>query len=203
MTKAIYEIFNIAQHRLRRVIRVSRFYNSSGVMRLYKSEVLSYIETFAPAVLHAAGSLLALLDGIQSSFLSTLGISDERALLDYRLAPLNCRRQIAVLGLPHRVALGLAPTSLASLFPRARSDMHTLGWSTSTCHPLRLHDPVGPRERTILKRSAFGMIQVYNGLPAEVVGKKNLKSFQQCLHNMLRDRVDQRSESWQQTFSRR
>ena len=116
--------------------------------------------------------LLALLDRIQSSFLSTLGISNERALLDYRLAPLNCRRQIAVLGLHHRVALGLAHTALASLFPRARSDMQTLGWSTGTCHPLRVHDPVGPRERTILKRTAFGTIQVYNGLPAEVVENK-------------------------------
>ena len=45
------------------------------------------------------------------------------------------------------------------------------------------------RNLEIMRRSALGMIRVYNLLPAETVAKRDLKSFQRALTDLVRDRV--------------
>ncbi len=46
-----------------------------------------------------------------------LGLSERAALCDYRLAPLESRRDMAMLGVLHKVTLGISPPQLAALFP--------------------------------------------------------------------------------------
>ena len=55
----------------------------------------------------------------------------------------------------------------------------------------------------IMRRSALGIIKVYNFLPQEVVDKANAKSFQSALTQMLRDRADGGNEQWRLFLSPR
>ena len=117
MFHAVSDIAREASFRLRRVLRLRGHFRMSELIMYYKSEVLGYIEGFSAGIHHASRSILQMLDEVQTSFLSSLGLSEEDALLRFRLAPLCSRRDIAMLGLLHRVVLGLVPHSLRSLFP--------------------------------------------------------------------------------------
>ena len=52
------------------------------------------------------------------------------------------------------------------------------------------------RNLEIMRRSALGMIRVYNLIPQEVVDKADVKSFQSALTQMLRDRVNGGDDQW-------
>ena len=65
------------------------------------------------AVFHAATSHLARMDAIQREFGAKLGLTEDQTFMEYNLAPLKLRRNIAALGFLHRVALGLAHLDIA------------------------------------------------------------------------------------------
>ena len=71
---------------------------------------------------------------MQASFLASLDISEQAAFKRYRLAPLCSRRDIAMLGLLHRVVLGTAPQPLESLFPQARGTLYDHRFGHGPCH---------------------------------------------------------------------
>ena len=79
------------------------------MIRLWKSDILSYIEYRTPAIYHAAAAQLRQIDSIQERFVSDLGLSALDALVHFKLAPLRSRRDIALLGMIHRSVLGLGP----------------------------------------------------------------------------------------------
>ena len=97
MFAAVCSVASQAGTRLRILLRASRFYDTVGLIRLYKSNVLSFIEYGTPAFYHAGPSVLATLDGIQSTFLDHLSVDSGDALLKLNLAPLKTRRDIAML----------------------------------------------------------------------------------------------------------
>ena len=76
---------------------------------MYKSHVLSYLEYRTPARYHAATTHLADIDGLQTSILRNLGITEYDALMAFNLAPLCSRRDMAMLGVIHRTILGKGP----------------------------------------------------------------------------------------------
>ena len=76
-----------------------------------------FIESRTPGLYHAAPSVLNLIDRGQRRFLRELELTEVEALELYRLAPLPCRRYMAVLGALHKITLGFAPPQLAALFP--------------------------------------------------------------------------------------
>ena len=82
------------------------------LMMLYKSHVLSFIEYGTPGVHFASASVLKDLDDVQKLFLVQIGISEETAFMDFNLAPLNVRRNIAMLGCIHRAANCKGPPPL-------------------------------------------------------------------------------------------
>ena len=79
---------------------------------MFKAHVLSYLEYHTPAVYHAASSALSPLNNVLSSFLKKVGISEVDALINFELAPLASRRDIAMLGAIHRAVLGEGPLQL-------------------------------------------------------------------------------------------
>ena len=79
------------------------------LISIFKSYVLGFIEYRTPAIIHAASSNLKLIDLIFDRFLSTIGISAVDALIHFNLASLSIRRDIAALGIIHRVILGKGP----------------------------------------------------------------------------------------------
>ena len=76
---------------------------------LYKSQGLSYAEYRTSAVYHASNSLPEQIDKVQDRLLRAGGLSRENALFEFNLAPLNARRDMAMLGLIHRCVLGVGP----------------------------------------------------------------------------------------------
>ena len=83
---------------------------------LYKSQLLSYLKYRTAGIYHACDTVLAALNSFQTKFLSMIGISEEDAMFHFNLAPPSCRRNIAMLGLLHRCALGKSLEHLKHLF---------------------------------------------------------------------------------------
>ena len=97
-------------------------------------------------------NMLAMLDRLQDSFLRDVGVSREEALFRFNLAPLPMRRDIALLGLLHRTALGKGPPQFMDIFKRRPGS-------------LLLVDPLEGREASLLmRRSIWGLVRVYNTL---------------------------------------
>ena len=62
---------------------------------------------------------LNLFDKLQDSFLQKLGIAPLEALMEFNLAPLATRRDIAMLGLVHRAVLRKGPPQFWEFFTKA------------------------------------------------------------------------------------
>ena len=132
----------------------------------------------------------------QRRFLRECGLSDEEALLHFNLAPLETRRDIAMLGLIHRSVLGGGPRHYANMFLPSPP-------SASQKHDKQLLTHRSPRNLQILSRSALGLVDVYNLLPAQVVCQKSVASMQHELQALLKFRVRNGDSYWLHTFSPR
>ena len=71
--------------------------------------ILGFIEYRTAAIYHASSTALAELDLVYSRLLRVAGLTQEDSLLEFGLAPLNSRRDIAMLGLIHRTVIGEGP----------------------------------------------------------------------------------------------
>ena len=67
-------------------------------------------------IYHACDDILAPLDLFQTKSLSEVGISNVDALFYFDVAPLRCRRGMAMLGVMHRCALRNGPEFLRAFF---------------------------------------------------------------------------------------
>ena len=68
----------------------------------YKAKVLSYVESRTPAIYHATDTTLKQLEAMQNRVLRELDVRAKDALLEWSLAPLSTRRDVAMLGVIHR-----------------------------------------------------------------------------------------------------
>ena len=130
------------------------------MVNLYKSKVGSYIESKTAAIYHASQILLARIDSVQTNFLRQIGLTELDALCNYRLAPLGCRRDMAILGLIHRTVLGQGPARFGEYYKLAPAQNHPEGRET-----LRRHNRQLITFLELLANSALGSIDVYNLLP--------------------------------------
>ncbi len=134
-------------------------------------------------------------------------LSDEDALLNYRLAPLAARRDIAVLGFLHRASLGLVTEQIQQLFPRVGrrepvgSAIPSRVRGATAFHNRQLFDRVTASSTEQLKKSFFGMVQCYNALPQHVVNHQSVSSFQRELQDSMMRRAAEGFDGWQQIFS--
>ena len=98
MADAISELVSAAGWKLRTLIRTRRFYTDADLVVLYKAHLLSFLEYRTPAVYHATRVCLRRLEAVQSGFLKDIGVAEVTALVEFHLAPLSTRRDIAMLG---------------------------------------------------------------------------------------------------------
>ena len=119
MHAAVRELAIQGGWRLKALLRTKRFFSLNQLVMLYKSQVLSYLESGSVAFFHAPATTMNPLDRIQQRFLREIGISTHEAISRFKLFPLLVRRQIAALGTLHRRVLGLAPSAIADLLPFA------------------------------------------------------------------------------------
>ena len=116
MFDAAIEFAGVAGWRLKTLLRAQRYYEKAALVGLYKSHILSFIEGATPALYHAAPNVLKIIDEIQHNFLQQIELSQLDALLDFNLAPLELRRDIAMLGVLYKVCHWIAPPPLQILF---------------------------------------------------------------------------------------
>ena len=107
-----------------------------------------------------------------------------------------------MLGTLHKLALGLGPAPLATLFPMAKSTLHTYGWTSGPAHSRQLADHVNLQSPSVLKRSLFGMVCVYNRLPNHIVQLATVKHFQSGLQRLLKEKARCNYNSWEAFFKR-
>ena len=168
MHDTISEVVAAAGWKLRTLLRTRRYYTSADLIKLYKAHLLSWLEYQTPAIYHVTRALLRRVDGIQSRFLLDIGIDEVTALMEFNLAPLQMRRDLAMLGVLHRAALGQGPPQLRKLFRRKPGS--TL-----------LIDPFETAMPPIVRRSAWGLISVYNRLGGGARSIMTVKDFQWSL----------------------
>ena len=163
---------------------------------------MSFIEYRTPGIYHASTTVLAPLDRILDRFLGDLHITALEVLLNFNLAPLSCRRDIAMLGLIHRTVLGLGPSQFRRWFKRDYHPPRMTGrFSQNTIRRLEER-----QDLTILdvgRRSVFGLIRVYNMLPNSVVQASSVKEFQRLLTMMMKILISQEYRRWDVLLSPR
>ena len=137
MELATREVAARACDKLRMLLRSRRFHSTASLILLYKAHVLSILEFCTPAVYHAPGFFLSALDRVQEAFLSALGLTEEEALVHFRLAPLCARRDLCMLGLVRRTVLGEAPDHFKKFFHQAPVDLRA---PRSWCAAAARHD---------------------------------------------------------------
>ena len=116
MDLAVRDVVRQASWKLTTILWTRRFHGVSQLVQVYKSKDPPFVEYRTPAVYHAAKTALAGIDAVQRRFLRECGLSDDDALLLFNLAPLETRRDIAMLGLVHRSVLGCVPRHFANMF---------------------------------------------------------------------------------------
>ena len=122
--------------------------------------------------------------------------------MNFNLAPLSTRRDIAMLGVIHRAALREGPQQLWKFFRLAvpASSFARISRHRSV-HSMRLEEWPAGRNLDIIRRSALGSIRVYNLLPADVVLHKTVKQFQQAVSGLVKDRVVAGDSRWRNLLS--
>ena len=204
MEQAVKELTREAGWKLRTLLRTSHFHCDRELVDVYKSKLLSYVEYRTAALYHATDSVLKPLDAVQSRFLKALGCSEVEALMELNLAPLRARRDIAMLGVVHRTVLGKGPSHFRAFFKLAELKQHRyLTRRAGKNHDKQLEDPRKGTFPELVRRSALGLIAVYNLLPADLVEEKTVKGFQSKLQGHLKERAAAGCEDWAETLSLR
>ena len=84
--------------KLKSLLRTIRFNTTADMVRLYKAQLLSFIEYRASAIYHATVATLVQVDRVQERFLKGIRITEADALMHFCLAPLCTRRAVSMLG---------------------------------------------------------------------------------------------------------
>ena len=204
MEDAVHETAVSCGWKLQTMMRSERFFSGAELVDLYKAHVLSFVEYRTAAVYHASTKVLNELDAVQRRMMRVAGITELEPLFVFNLAPLRTRRDIAMLGVIHRAALGLGPVQLQRFFRRAREGVVVA--RTRLQHRRRPRQLVEYRDgqhTEYLKRSALGLVSVYNLLPATVVVVDCVSVFQGALQALVKERALASCEDWQDTLSPR
>ena len=184
------------------LLRAKRFLNTLALVGMYKSEVLPTVEFPTPAVYHCEATTLDELDRVQRRFLRAVNLTAEQALEQYKLAPLQARRDMAMLGLVHRTVLGSGPEHFRKWFFTAEGPKHNHATRCQTNkHSKQLHDYVDGSHTELLRRSALGLTRVYNQLKQATVDAKTVRVFQRKLQERLKTLAREQAPHWEATFN--
>ena len=181
MNNAITKIINKARPKLKALLRTAPYYNRHELFTQYKTHVLPILETANGAIYHASTSVLAPIDSLYSSFLHATHTTELYAFLNYNLAPPTLRRDISLLGLLHKINLGLTHSDFNELFPRASpTHLHATRLSERR-HNRQLRELCDGTQTDQLNRSLFALVRIYNLLPQTIVNAKTVTHFQTLL----------------------
>ena len=202
MDECIDKLYRKTKPKARALLRCRRFYSVPDLLLLFKAHVRSQVEWCYGAIYHAAPSKLKWLDSVQCSFLAHLGISEFDAFLRFNLAPWQMRRDIGMLGVLWKVSRGAAHKDMCALFPMCPAPSRNP--RTRADHRRHRRQFVNPCDGTQLRqfsRSLFGLLKVWNALPADFVEAKSVSKFQSMLSNAAKCACRDEAPFWQEMFS--
>ena len=204
MEMQCHEVGVRASWKLRTLLRTLRYYDVRDLTAQYKAQVLSTLEFCTPAVYHCTATALEDLDRVQKRFLKEVGLTAVEALCVHNLAPLQTRRDIAMLGVVHRTVLGQnAPQFSDWFFVAARDAPKHNTRRQDKLHTKQLYDWLSVRDTELLRRSALGLVRVYNELPQAAVDTTSVKDFQQWLQNYVRTEALKDTADWENLLNLR
>jgi hypothetical protein len=190
-----------ARPKLKALLRTKHFNSLSSLIIQYKAHVLTLLEGSALAMYHAAAMYLDKLDRVQRSFLREVDLSEEQAFLEFNLAPLSLRRDIAAQGFLHKISLGECHPEFQLLFPPAsQSQAHRHDTRHSRVHTRALQDRVHGGCLGLMQRSLFAAVRVYNKLPQHIADRQDISGFQHDLTEIARSACRGGQENWQSMF---
>ena len=202
MEEAVLKLAAEAGWRIRTILRAQRFHTVAELVHLYKSQVLSYLEYRTVAIYHSCDTHLAHLDRVQNGFLRKIGITAEQALLEFNLAPLSTRRDMAMLGMIHRSVIGKGPSQLQAFFKPVELPRRSTR-ASARMHSRQLKEFRTGQFSALIARSALGLVSVYNLLPQAIVDASSVKEFQCCLQSVVKNKASSDAERWEFFFSPR
>ena len=187
MNKEINRILGKVSGKARTIIRTKRYYSKSALINHFKTHILCHLEGTMAAFFHCSTTHLEKLNQVQNRFIEKIEVSEDDALSKHNLFPLQARRDIAALGIIHKVTIGIADPEIAEMFPpgAVRSSYPTR--LLKSRHNKQISDICDGRQSRILQNSIFGMARVYNRLPQDTVDAKSIRIFQSRLIQMARD----------------
>ena len=131
-------------------------------------------------------------------FLRELGVTVDEAFLTYNLAPLRLRRDIAVLGMLHRIQLGEAHEDFSKLLEPDHRVRTITARHDARRHQRQFREVWGRTD--YFNRSIFSAVRVCNVLPADTVEAKTVKMFQSVLTKQARIACDAMQASWDRMY---
>jgi len=190
MVPAVKETVTEAKWRLRVLERSAKYFTVPQLVKKYKARVLSYVEYRTAAVYHATDTVLEPLNNLQERYLRRFGITEIDSLINFRLAPLSCRRDMAMLGVLHRAALKKGPEHFHSFFFQGGGAATVRTRLSTRRHTAQLKEYRQGRFLEILRRSALGLVAVYNRLPQRFVDSLTVADFQRNLQEYLVEQLE-------------
>ena len=107
-----------------------------------------------------------------------------------------------MLGVIHRCTLDKGPEHILDVFKRSTAQGRNTR-AGSAEHDKQLVDMRNLQCLEIERRSAFGLLWMYNHLPQNIVTGTNVKEFQRDLQGLLKHHIMLGCDGWKSMFSRR
>ena len=200
MEQHIDSLTNRCRWKLKTLLRARKYFTEEQMVQQYKTHILPYLEFATPAVYHATATALDRMNKLQTNFLKELGLTPLKALQKYKLAPLSTRRDIALLGVLHRIVLGEGPPQFARWFYPAQLPAHSYETRLQEAkrkHGKQLHDYLDENQTALLRRSPLGLPRVYNELEPKTVACKTVRGFQKALQAQVLKEAEGGNEEWE------
>ena len=124
-------------------------------------------------------------------------------MLEFRLAPLQTRRDIGMLGIIHRSVLGEGPEHFAKYFVRNVNGAQRDGREAARNHDKQLITHRKGKFRDLLSHSLLGLVDIYNLLPRFIVSAATVSDFQKRLQLLVIDAAANNHMGWQEIVSPR
>ena len=188
--------------KLTTLLRTSKVFDVQGLIDQFKSRILGYIEYRTSAIYHADATTLLDIERQYGRFLKAIGISKKQALDMYKLAPLNARRDMAMLGVIHRAVLGEGPAQIQKYFQLSSENLHPNGRNLLRRHNRQLSSYRKGKFLETTARSILGLVDVYNMLPQKIVDAGSVKIFQGMLQGLMKEQGCS-ADDWETLFSPR
>ena len=155
------------------------------------------------AIYHVDATILSLIDKQFDRFLSQLGLSRTDVLTKYFLAPLNARRDMAMLDVIHRAVLRKGPKQVIEFFKLYPNPSHPTGRSSLRRHDCQLMSFRKGKLLETTAKSILGLVDIYKMLPQSMVDAETVHDFQRKLQGMLEAHATSNMRDWETLFSPR